>query len=296
MYQTPPQKHHNPAASHQAQQGIPLGFEDQLPSNKQLLRSTFLAAIMALLLLVTIVLPSEYAIDPTGIGRILGLTEMGEIKEQLANEAKADQQPPNQQGSNQAAQITDLLKQTAMINLRLIRLEKKVDAFRVQTSSQDATLPDSGLREMNAQSDQINQEMERLIASTANTDTQPKPSPTSRQASASLAGVTAPVWRDEISLSLTPGQGTEIKMVMTKGSIAQFEWTANGSVLNYDTHGDGNGKSISYKKGRGEPGEKSELVAAFTGNHGWFWRNRTKAPVTLTLKTRGNYRSIKRLK
>ncbi|MFX4597097.1 transmembrane anchor protein, partial [Acinetobacter baumannii] len=41
-------------------------------------------------ILIAIVLPSEYAIDPTGIGRALGLTEMGEIKTQLAEEAAAD--------------------------------------------------------------------------------------------------------------------------------------------------------------------------------------------------------------
>jgi hypothetical protein len=41
-------------------------------------------------LLVTVVLPSEYGIDPTGAGRILGLTEMGEIKMQLAEEAAAE--------------------------------------------------------------------------------------------------------------------------------------------------------------------------------------------------------------
>ena len=56
----------------------------ELPSSAQLIRSTIIAAIVALLLLVTVVMPSEYALDPTGAGRLLGLTEMGEIKEQLA--------------------------------------------------------------------------------------------------------------------------------------------------------------------------------------------------------------------
>lgn len=63
---------------------------DDLPTSKQLLRSTFIALVAAIAILVAIVLPSEYAIDPTGIGRALGLTEMGEIKKQLAEEAAAD--------------------------------------------------------------------------------------------------------------------------------------------------------------------------------------------------------------
>lgn len=61
-----------------------------LPTSGQLLRSTAIALVTAAILLVTVVLPSEYAIDPTGIGKLLGLTEMGEIKAELAAEAEAD--------------------------------------------------------------------------------------------------------------------------------------------------------------------------------------------------------------
>ncbi len=58
-----------------------------LPSSRTLLRSTLIAATVAMALLVTAVLPAEYGVDPTGIGRVLGLTEMGEIKVALAKEA-----------------------------------------------------------------------------------------------------------------------------------------------------------------------------------------------------------------
>jgi hypothetical protein len=61
----------------------------ELPSSRTLLRSTLLALAVAAALLVTVVLPAEYAIDPTGIGRVLGLTRMGEIKVSLAREAAA---------------------------------------------------------------------------------------------------------------------------------------------------------------------------------------------------------------
>lgn len=62
----------------------------ELPTSGQLLRSTIFAIVLASVLLVGVVLPSEYAIDPTGVGRLLGLTQMGEIKMKLAEEAKAD--------------------------------------------------------------------------------------------------------------------------------------------------------------------------------------------------------------
>ena len=65
---------------------------DDLPSAAQLLKSTIIAAVSAVGILTTIVLPAEYGIDPTGIGRVLGLTEMGEIKSQLAKEREQDQQ------------------------------------------------------------------------------------------------------------------------------------------------------------------------------------------------------------
>lgn len=43
---------------------------DDLPTSRQLAKAT----------LVAVILPAEYAIDPTGAGRVLGLTRMGEVK------------------------------------------------------------------------------------------------------------------------------------------------------------------------------------------------------------------------
>lgn len=65
---------------------------DDLPSSARLLKSTVIAAVAAVAILVTVVLPAEYGIDPTGSGGVLGLTQMGEIKAQLAEEAKMDRE------------------------------------------------------------------------------------------------------------------------------------------------------------------------------------------------------------
>ncbi len=48
----------------------------ELPTSKQLLRSTLIAIATAIVILVTIVLPAEYNIDPTRICRLLGLAQM----------------------------------------------------------------------------------------------------------------------------------------------------------------------------------------------------------------------------
>lgn len=195
-----------------------------LPSSRQLVRSTLLAAIAAAVLLITVVLPAEYGIDPTGVGRTLRLTEMGEIKQQLAAEAESDAAAlPVAQASSNAA----------------------------PTAVPQAAAP------------------------------------------AVEAATTAP-WRDEMSVTLTPGEGAEIKLRMQAGDKADFRWVVQGGAVNFDTHGDGGGRSISYEKGRGVAEDEGELVAAFTGNHGWYWRNRGQADVTLVLRTRGTYSDIKR--
>lgn len=62
----------------------------ELPTSRQLVRSTVIAVVAAGLLLITAVLPAEYGIDPTGIGNALGLKKMGDIKTTLAREAAVE--------------------------------------------------------------------------------------------------------------------------------------------------------------------------------------------------------------
>lgn len=81
---------------------------EELPSSAQLLKSTIIAAVSAVVILVTVVLPAEYGIDPTGIGRTIGLAEMGEIKTQLAEEAETDRQMLEVEG-DQSSLFDDIL-------------------------------------------------------------------------------------------------------------------------------------------------------------------------------------------
>ena len=99
-----------------------------------------------------------------------------------------------------------------------------------------------------------------------------------------------------MAFTLSPGQGTEIKLKMKEGEKALFSWVVQGGVVNFDAHGDASGRSISYEKGRGVASDEGELRAAFTGNHGWYWRNRGAADVTVTLRTGGAYSDIQRVK
>lgn len=56
---------------------------EELPTKAQLRRYSVIAAIGAVAIGVMVYLPAEHGKDPTGVGSILGLTEMGKIKQQL---------------------------------------------------------------------------------------------------------------------------------------------------------------------------------------------------------------------
>ena len=210
----------------------------ELPSSRKLLRSTILAALSAAVILVTIVQPAEYGIDPTGVGRVLVLTEMGQIKTRLAAEAAAD----------------------------AAAAKPAADTSLAGTAASNPPPASPALQ----------------VASPATTPVAAATPPTS--------------WRDEMRFTLTPGEGMEVKLRMKEGEKTVFAWAVEGGMVNYDTHGDSIGQSISYEKGRAVSSDDGDLVAAFTGNHGWFWRNRGDADVSLVLRTRGDYSDIKRVK
>jgi hypothetical protein len=224
-----------------------------------LIRSTLLAAGAAGAILILFWLPAEYGIDPTGVGHLTGLTEMGEIKQQLAAEAEADAQaaavPPA------AAPVPTVA--TPELLARLDRIDAQL---AVITAALGASESPSG----------------PAAAAQSPSETAPDP-----------VEAATPEWRDEVSYTLNPGEGIEVKLVMEEGQTARFAWTANGGEVNFDLHGDGGGQSVSYEQGRAVPEMSGDLVAAFTGNHGWFWRNRTEAPVTVTLRTAGEYQALR---
>ncbi|HBO3442592.1 MULTISPECIES: hypothetical protein [Pseudomonas] len=210
----------------------PLPTVNELPSTRKLVRSTVIALLTAVGLLVTVVMPSEYAVDPTGVGRALGLTQMGELKIILAQEALADAVPPQPAApapapAPQVAQVQPIAKPVA----------------------QPVATPTPALK------------------------------------------------TNQMSVTLKPGEGTEIKLEVLKNKTVSYEWTAVGGPVNYDTHGEPyNGEKgyfHSYNKGKQVKSDKGEFTAIFDGTHGWFWRNRSNNDVTIALKTTGDYLSVK---
>jgi hypothetical protein len=196
---------------------------NELPSPRALRRSTLIAAIVAVVLLVTAVLPAEYDVDPTGIGALLGLKEIGEVKRDAVEEA--------------------------------------AEAAAVEASRSATAAPASA----------------------------PSAAPVAE------SGARA----DTVVVALHPDEGKEVKLVMRKGARVTYEWAADRGAVNFEAHGDTVGAPAgdfhSYKKGRDARADAGGFVAVFDGNHGWFWRNRTREVVVITLRTAGEYREVKRL-
>lgn len=189
---------------------------DDLPSPAQLLRSTLAAMVVAAGLLVTVVLPAEFAIDPTGMGRLLGLTQMGEVKIALAQDAEA-------------APHTDL------------------------DDSADAP----------------------VLAATP----EAAPSEATR----------------EVTVTLEPDEAAEIKVDMLEGRTIAFEWETDGPRVNFDLHGDAPGIDYHRYTRGSDVRVAGELVAAFDGAHGWFWRNRSGQTVNIVLRVRGDFTDVRRV-
>lgn len=194
---------------------------EDLPTTGQLLKASAFAFITAGVILTTVVLPSEYAIDPTGVGRTLGLTQMGEIKAQLVQEAAADA----------AATAT-----------------AAVPAGEVASALSAANAPMAAKRTQTMQ------------------------------------------------VTLAPGEGAEIKATMQKDARIAFDWSVDGGHVNFDTHADAPGISYhGYEKGKQSTGQKGELIAAFDGHHGWYWRNRSPGTVIVTLRIDGAFSEVRRV-
>ncbi len=113
-----------------------------------------------------------------------------------------------------------------------------------------------------------------------------------------IEGVDAVDFRtDELELTLQPGEGAEIKAIMREGDQLIYTWTADQGELFFDFHGEPKGAPssvfTSFEKGTKSAAE-GEFDAPFEGTHGWYWKNKTASPVTVTLKTSGVYLSIGR--
>ncbi len=240
-----------------------------------LIRSTILAGGGALAILVLFWLPAEYGVDPTGVGGLLGLTKMGEIKTQLVGEAAAQDAAA---AANPAvpAEVTlssDVARRLDGIEAQLQQIAVVIGADIKLSAATPPPVP-----EPEPAPEIVPPEPAAIVPA----EVEPAPIPE-----------TASRWRDEVVFTLAPTEAKEIKLVMAGGEVATFEWVADGAGVNYSQHGDdGAEQEVRFEEGRAAPGQEGTMTAPFAGNHGWFYRNRGDAPVTVTLRVTGGYSEL----
>jgi hypothetical protein len=173
-------------------------------STVQLLKATIAALLVAIVVLIAFILPSEYGVDPLGTGAALGLTDLA-----AADTAAAGNAIPADIGINNP-----------------MPRKYKVD-------------------------------LEELV--------------------------------------LAPGQGTELKYHMEKGTVMLYSWTSTAPVL-FEFHGEPDVKpnkdyydSYELDDKVGKAQSNGSFTAPSTGIHGWFWENKTDKPVEVRLTTAGFY-------
>jgi hypothetical protein len=191
--------------------------EPTLPSRRQLITTTLIALAVAAVVVVTVVLPAEYGVDPTRVGQLLGLTAMGKAKG-AASTATAGVAPADAAG--------------------------------------DASVMHDHKNKF---------------------------------------------FTGRVEIELVGHEELEYKAALAKGEPLLYEWTAQGSPVYFEFHGEPTegkwpeGFYQSYQIGESSEGEAGSFVAPFTGVHGWYWRNPSDKPVTITLNAAGYYTSLGRV-
>jgi hypothetical protein len=102
--------------------------------------------------------------------------------------------------------------------------------------------------------------------------------------------------QDEMTITLEPHSGQEVKAHMQAGDSFVFSWATTGGPVKVDMHGEkpdaAEGEFTSYWEEREQTGAQGNFTAPFAGTHGWYWRNKGDTPVTVTVKTTGFYKDL----
>ena len=101
-----------------------------------------------------------------------------------------------------------------------------------------------------------------------------------------------------MTVTLTPTQGIEVKLEMTKDQVASYRWDVDSGAVFFDLHGQGP-KPTGHPTQRYGQGilhsAQGEITAAFDGMHGWYWENRTNHDVQVTVKAWGQFKEMKQM-
>jgi hypothetical protein len=201
-------------------------FEIDPPSRKRLLTSVLAAIVGAAVILVAFVLPAELGIDPTGIGKALGLKAIS--------------------GPTRVLQVKDVIGGK--------------EKYREVELPADPRAP------------------------------VPLPNPAVSQLKPAAART------ENVSVTLEPGQQTEIKAILEAAQVIVYSWQAEGGEVYTDFHGHeptAGDAFVRYEEQQSGHEGHGSLVAPFAGEHGWYWLNISEKPVTIKLTFTGYHHEVK---
>lgn len=162
-----------------------------------LLKYTLFSIVLAAITLITIILPAEYNIDPTGVGHTLGLTVFNTTSTQIETSA----------------------------------------------SSQEVIKKESGAIQ-------------------------------------------------NIEIKVPAQSGVEYKFTMEEHQKLSYQWITSGTALYFDLHGEPKGDTTGYFESYAiatVSSMKGSFTSPFSGEHGWYWENKSDSIVTVQLTFRGEY-------
>ncbi len=100
-------------------------------------------------------------------------------------------------------------------------------------------------------------------------------------------------WKDTIPITIPARGELEYKVRLTQGTTFEYAWDIPDTALYFDFHADPDGGGTFQSFGKGtEKHSSGVLTAPFSGKFGWYWKNTTRDPVTITLKIKGGYTLI----
>jgi hypothetical protein len=100
---------------------------------------------------------------------------------------------------------------------------------------------------------------------------------------------------ETVTITIGLDESVEYKALMQQGDTLAFRWSTDGGDVYYDfhAHDDAFGPEFFSRYDEGEGASRSgSIMAAYTGQHGWFWLNIADGPTTVTLEVSGFYDEI----
>ena len=103
---------------------------------------------------------------------------------------------------------------------------------------------------------------------------------------------------DRLTIVLAPDKGIEYKALLDQGDTITYHWSVDNGQVYFDLHAHDTafGPDFFTRYAEGEAfHDAGAIVAAYDGQHGWYWLNLEAEPVTIVLEVSGFYDDIIRI-